>query len=85
MNRNLSLSALILCALCAVLIGALTALHDPIPDVLNLLAIGALTGGAGLAVPPSTETVRTSSSTSTARGSVPAQRPAAAPASSSVL
>lgn len=81
MNKQLGWAALVLCALCAALIAGLTALHDTVPDVLNLLAIGALTGGASLAVPGQTETVRTSASSPAA--AAPA-RPASAPAAARV-
>lgn len=92
MNKQLGWAALVLCGLSLLLITALTALHDVVPDVLNLIAIGALTGGASLAVPGSTETVRTGSSapratearpSSTPSAAAPAPRPA--PTSSSLL
>lgn len=66
-------AALILCALCAVLIAGLTALHDDVPNVLELLAIGALTGATGLAMPAlsARETIATPAR-------LPAPRPAPA-------
>lgn len=82
MNKQLGWAALVLCGLSLLLITALTALHDPVPDVLNLIAIGALTGGASLAVPGQTETVRssTTSSPAPARASSPAPATARVPA-----
>lgn len=82
MNKQLGWAALVLCGISMLLIAALTALHDTVPDVLNLVAIGALTGGASLAVPGQTETVRTTGgpSGSAPTGARPATAPAPAPA-----
>lgn len=66
-------AALILCALVVVIIGVLTGLHDTVPNVLELIAIGSLTGATGLAMPAlgSRETV-----TTTTAARPPAPRPA---------
>lgn len=80
MNKQLGWAALVLCGLSLLLITALTALHDAVPDVLNLIAIGALTGGASLAVPGTTETIRTTSSSTTPSSPAPARSSSPAPA-----
>jgi hypothetical protein len=79
-NKQLGWAALVLCGLSLLLIAALTALHDPVPDVLNLVAIGSLTGGASLAVPGGTETIRTVSSSSSSPATSTTSRPSGATA-----
>lgn len=77
------LATLAVCAICLVGIILLAALRIPIPEVLQFVAYGALTGATGIALntPNGKETLPRSAPLSTpARTAAPAPRPAPASA-----
>lgn len=80
------LATLVVCAIALVGIILLAALRIPVPSVLEFVALGALTGGAGIALntPNGKETLprgSTSSPAPAARAASPAPAPRPAPAS----
>jgi hypothetical protein len=81
------LAALALCALALVGIILLAALRIPVPEVLTFVALGALTGGAGIALntPNGKETLPRSTAAPVPAPRAPAPYPQPEPALNGVV